>query len=126
MNLSDAELALIGTIVGSVGLEILRRILDRKNVHAAQSQEIRDELRNQVLDLRDQLAKAKEVEQRLEDEVDEWRTKYLDKRDEDIKNQTQLLIAQSRIESLQLEVDTCKGRLIELERKFLESTGNTV
>lgn len=122
MNLSDAELALIGTIVGSVGLEILRRTLDRRDKQATHGSQIRDELRTQVLDLRDQLAKAKEIEQRLEDEVEEWRSKFYDKRDEDIKRQTELMLAYSRIESLQHEMQACRDRLVELEKRVLEGT----
>jgi len=122
VNLSDAELALIGTIVGSVGLEILRRTLDRRDKQATHGSQIRDELRTQVLDLRDQLAKAKEIEQRLEDEVEEWRSKFYDKRDEDIKRQTELMLAYSRIESLQHEMQACRDRLVELEKRVLEGT----
>lgn len=119
MNLSDAELALIGTAVGSVGLEITRRLLDRKSKQSTEGNAIREELRNSVQDLRDQLAAAKLREQQLDDEVEEWRSKFYDKRDEDIKSQTNLMIANGRIATLEIEIHALKDKLDEIEKRIL-------
>lgn len=115
MNLSDAELALIGTLFGSAGLKITEYFLGRRDKVADHGSQIREELRKQVLDLRESLASAREIETRLEGEIEEWRSKYYDERDKTVKTETDLMIANSRIEALQADLATTKERIVALE-----------
>lgn len=125
MQLSDTEIALIGTFVGSIGLAVVNRLIstkDRKQDHGTQ---IREELRAEVIGLRDQLAQAREIEQGLEAEVEEWRGKLYDLRDEDIKRQTELIMANERLRvasehvlELQQLVAEYKTKVDELEKKI--------
>ena len=119
MNLSDAELALIGTLFGSAGLKVVEWFLGRKDKAIDHGVQMRDELRSELSAMREQLAAAKEESQRLEDEVEEWRSKFYDMRDENIKRQTDLMIANSKIEALVKEIEDCKTRVVELEKKYL-------
>ena len=119
MNLSDAELALIGTLFGSAGLKIIEWLLGRRDKAIDHGAQMREELRTEVTGLREQLAAAKEDSLRLEDEVEEWRSKFYDMRDDNIKRQTDLMIATSKIETLLKEIEECKARVSELEKKYL-------
>lgn len=68
-GLDPAWIALIGTLCGGIGLKLLEHWLGRSQVKRNDAQQIRDELRTQVAELRD-------TNRILEKEVDEWRDKY--------------------------------------------------
>lgn len=73
-GLDPAWIALIGTIVGSVGLKLLEHFLGKAKIKVDEASKIRDELRLEITALRDEVNK-------LETEVNNWREKYLDLRD---------------------------------------------
>lgn len=68
-GLDPAWIALIGTIIATVGVKILERWLGKKDRNSTDAAQIRSELREQI-------TTAKEEIRRLEDELDEWRAKY--------------------------------------------------
>lgn len=68
-GIDPAWIALIGTIIATVGVKLIERWLGRKDRSTSDAAQIRSELKEQV-------ASYKEEIRRLEDEVDEWRAKY--------------------------------------------------
>ena len=64
-------LALIGTIIGTIGLKFLESLLSRGKTKSDTAAEIRKELREDVQALRDEIRK-------VETELDIWKAKYYD------------------------------------------------
>lgn len=95
--MSDAWVILLGTLFGGAGLKIVEFIISRNKDKESQSRQFRDELRDEIKSLRDQLALAKEEEARLEMEIETWRGRYYDLRDIYSKAQTELFIALEKI-----------------------------
>lgn len=93
--------ALMGTIFGGAGLKIIESWLGRQKERATEAQSMRDELRKEIESLRTQLDKADEEEKRLEAQVEEWRGKYYDLRDEKQKVVTELTITLERLKLLE-------------------------
>lgn len=75
--------ALIGTIMGGVGLKITEAWLGKNRVRVDDASKIRDELRLELTALRAE-------NQQLEQEVDKWRADYYQIYAEKIKLATQL------------------------------------
>lgn len=90
MNIDPGWLALIGTLCGGTGLKIVEHYLNRKQVKVTDASKIRDELREQIDDQRAEIAK-------LEKEVEGWRDKYYNLRDDHIKLQTELMISLQKL-----------------------------
>lgn len=69
MAMDPTVIALIGTVMGGVGLKVAESWLGRNKVRVDDAARMRDELRLQVTALR-------EENKALEAQVDEWRAKY--------------------------------------------------
>lgn len=68
-EISQAWLALIGALLGGSGLKFIEHWLSRPKVKDDAASAFRNELREEVKNLREELRKT-------EQELDEWRTKY--------------------------------------------------
>lgn len=68
-SLDPTVVAVIGTIMGGVGLKFAEHYLGRNKIKIDDARLIRDELRSQITDL-------KKENQELEDDVVHWREKY--------------------------------------------------
>jgi len=78
MHLDPAWIALIGTVCGGMGLKVLESWLGRNKVKIDEATTLRNELRQEIADLR---AENRE----LEKEVDRWRMDYYDLRDKAVE-----------------------------------------
>lgn len=97
--MSESWIVLIGVLFGGAGLKVVESWLSRKKTEQDQGIQIRDELRKEIVALRDQLQAAKEEEARLEAEIELWRSKYYDLRDVYSKAQTELMLALERLKA---------------------------
>lgn len=95
--MNDAWIVLLGTLFGGAGLKIVESWLSRNRDKDAHGTQIREELRTEIVALRDQLQKSREEEARLEAEIELWRSKYYDLRDVYSKAQTELFLAVERL-----------------------------
>lgn len=95
--MNDAWIILVGTLFGGAGLKIVEAWLSKSKEKDAQGSQIRDELRQEITSLREQLTKSKEEEARLEAEIELWRSKYYDLRDVYSKAQTELFMAVEKL-----------------------------
>ena len=89
-GLDPAWIALIGTLFGGVVLKVSEHWLGRNKTNSDDAKAIREELRSQI-------TSQKEEIRQLEDEVNEWRSKYYDLRDSYVKIQTELTLALEKI-----------------------------
>lgn len=71
----DTIIILVGTITGGVGLPVVNHFLNKRRVSVSDATQIRKELRDEVLSQREEIS-------RLEIQVDAWREKYYELRDE--------------------------------------------
>jgi len=92
-GLSPAWLALIGTIIATVGVKVLERWLGKADRSTTDAAQIR-------LELKDQVQSYKEEIRRLEDEVDEWRGKYYAVMEELVAKRIELQNALDQIKKL--------------------------
>lgn len=122
INIDGGWLALIGTIFGGAGLKIIEAWLGKAKQRQDHGAQIREELRKEVIGLREELAKSKVEELRLETEVEAWRSKYYDQFVTISEKTTQLTIAQDKIIQLKATLDSLKTRIAELEKKMGETT----
>lgn len=106
MEIDPAWIALIGTIFGGAGLKLIEARLGRNKVRTDDARLIRDELRVEIDTLRKQLMVNREIENQLEREIEEWRSKYYNLRDEHAKVQTELLIALQEIKRNAQQAET--------------------
>lgn len=67
--MSEAWIALVGTVFGGAGLKIVEQFLGRKKAGVDAAREIRDELRSELHDCR------READEK-EAEADLWRSRY--------------------------------------------------
>jgi chromosome segregation ATPase len=89
--------ALMGTVFGGVGLKVVEQWLGRAKERATEAAGIREELRKEIDALRAQIEKANAEELRLEAQIEEWRGKYYDLRDEKQQVVTELTILKDRL-----------------------------
>lgn len=89
-NPDPAWIALVGTIVGTLGLKVAEHFLGKGRVKIDDASNIRNELRLQIA------ANEKKIDD-LEDEVEKWRREYYDLRDKYIQMQTELRLALDKI-----------------------------
>lgn len=89
--------ALVGSIFGGAGLKIIESWLGRAKERATEAQTMRDELRTEIDSLRTQLEKGAAEEKRLEAEIEKWRARYYDLRDEKQHIVTELTILKDRL-----------------------------
>lgn len=92
LPLDPAWIALIGTIVATVGLKFTEHWLNRSKSTVDDAKQIREELRTQVVSQKEEI-------ERLEADVELWRTKYYDLRDQFMKQNTELVLALERIKA---------------------------
>ena len=100
--------ALMGTIFGGAGLKVIESWLGKAKERAAENATIRDELRKDIDNLRAQLAAADEEEKRLEAQIEEWRGKYYDLRDEKQQVVTELTILKDRLLAYEKSIGLAK------------------
>lgn len=100
--------ALMGTIFGGAGLKVIESWLGRAKERATESAAIREELRKEIDNLRTQLDKADEEEKRLEAQIEEWRSKYYDLRDEKQQVVTELTIMKDRLLAYEKSIGLAK------------------
>ena len=90
MALDPTVVALIGTVMGGVGLKVAEHWLGRNKVKVDDASRLRDELRLEITAQREEI-KA------LESAVDKWRAEYYDLRDKYSSLQTELTLALQKI-----------------------------
>ena len=103
--IDPAWIALIGTLMGGVGLKVTEHWLGKAKSSSDDAKQIREELRTQITSQKQEI-------QTLEDEVNEWRAKYYDLRDSYMKIQTELTIA---LEKIKTEAHESEQKLNELD-----------
>lgn len=89
--------ALFGTVFGGAGLKVIESWLGKAKERATEQAGIREELRKEIESLRTQLDKSEAEEKRLEAQIEEWRGKYYDLRDEKQQIVTELTILKDRL-----------------------------
>lgn len=97
LPLDPAWIALMGTVVATVGLKVTEHWLNRNKTTTDDARQIREELRSQIVT-------QKEDIERLETEVETWKTKYYDLRDSFMEKHTELTIALEKLKAGQAEV----------------------
>lgn len=75
-EISDAWLALIGAVMGGSGLKFIDSWLSRAKVKDDSASKFRDELRAEVVSMREELRKAREDLIAADARSDEWQAKY--------------------------------------------------
>lgn len=96
--IDPAWIALIGTLMGGLGLKVTEHWLGKNKTNSDDARAIREELRSQI-------TSQKEEIKQLEDDVNEWRSKYYDLRDSYVKIQTELTLALQKIKDEAVEAD---------------------
>lgn len=107
---SPGFLAFVGTIFGASGLKLVEHWLGRAKEKALEARTARDELRKEIEGLRVQLEKADEDERAIREEVDMWKSKYYDLRDEKQKVVTELTITVEKLKSLETALERERGK----------------
>lgn len=92
IHIDPAWLALVGTVFGGAGLKLLEVWLGRSKVRIDEAANLRNELRVEIVSLRDEVRS-------LEGEVDKWRQDYYDLRDRYATLNTEYLIALEKIKA---------------------------
>lgn len=92
MALDPTVVALIGTIMGGVGLKVAEHWLGRNKVKVDDATSLRNELRQEIT------AQREEIRQ-LEQEVNKWRNEYYAMYEKYIRLQTDLTIALQKIKA---------------------------
>lgn len=85
MALDPAWIALIGSGAGAIGLKVTEHFLSKGQQESTDASRMRDELRIQIDQQRRDISE-------LEKEVDEWRDRYYDLRDDHVKLQAELIV----------------------------------
>lgn len=110
-GLDPAVIALIGTVIGTVGVKVAEKWLGKRDRKVDDATQIRSELREQVTSLKEEIL-------RLEDDVEEWRSKYYDTREELALKRLDLQNALEQIKRLQEQAYLG----VEKARKIVDST----
>lgn len=100
--------ALLGTLFGGAGLKVVESWLGKAKERATEQQTIREELRKEIDNLRAQLEKGAAEEQRLETQIEDWRAKYYDLRDEKQQVVTELTILKDRLLAYEKSIGLAK------------------
>lgn len=91
--MDPAWIALIGTVSGGVGLKVAEHYLSRSKVASDDASRIRDELRLQIADQREEIAA-------LEAKLEKVQMEYFDMRDKYSEVNTQLTIALDKLKRI--------------------------
>ncbi len=94
-EINSAWLALIGALLGGSGLKVVEYWLTRSRAKEDSATAMRNELREEVRGLREELRLA-------EDELDKWRGKYYELMEQLMKVKGDLAEALRRVQSLNL------------------------
>lgn len=104
MALDPTVIALIGTVMGGVGLKVAEHWLGRNKVRVDDAARLRDELRLEITAQREEI-KA------LESDVNKWRNEYYTMYEKYIKLQTDLTLALQRIK---VEASSAQNDAVQL------------
>lgn len=99
MSLESAWIPLATAVFGGVGLKMAEHWLGRAKVRIDEAETIRNELRIEITSLREEV-------RGLESQVNEWRGKYYDLREQQIELNTELAKAVQQLkEEAQKSID---------------------
>lgn len=98
LPLDPAWIALLGTVVATVGLKFTEHWLNRNKNQNDDAKQIRDELRIQIISQKEEI-------ERIETELEAWRTKYYDLRDQFMTQNTELTIALDKLKATAKTLD---------------------
>jgi len=93
-EISQAWLALIGALLGGSGLKIIESWLNRSKVKDDAATNFRNELRQEVTSLREELRK-------VEEDLERWRAKYYELMDNFLKVKLQLDAALLQVKGME-------------------------
>ena len=96
-DLTPVVIALVGTIFGGAGLKATEYWLTSASRKNEGEFKLRDELRLQIADLKEELARQRTEIDKTEAEMDSWRDKYWQLREQYAELQTELLSALQQI-----------------------------
>lgn len=74
--MGEAWIALAGTVFGGVGLKVVEHILGKTQRKDTTASAIRTELRLDLGSMRTEMEQLRSQVDRLDDEIDAWRTRY--------------------------------------------------
>jgi hypothetical protein len=74
--MGEAWIALAGTIFGGIGLKVVEQILGRASRKDTTAASLRTELRLDLSTMRTEIEQLRSQTDRLDDEIDTWRTRY--------------------------------------------------
>lgn len=106
LGLDPAWIALIGTIVATIGVKFLERWLGTKDRNTADAAQIRSELKIQLQETRDEI-------NRLEQEIDSWRVKYYEVLEQLVAKKIEL---QNALNEIKLLTSATQKSVIEAQR----------
>lgn len=104
-----AWIALIGTVVGTIGLKVAEHFLGKGRIKIDDAAKIRDELRLEIT------ANKQEIKE-LEEELDKWKSAYFDLREKQIELQTQLTFALQKIKD-----ESARAEILAIQKQTLDS-----
>ena len=90
-EITTAWIALIGTVLGGVGLKFVEHWLSRSKVRDDTASQLRAELRTEIQGLKTEL-------NNVESDLDKWRSKYYELMDNFIKVKSELETAMRRLQ----------------------------
>ncbi|ASN73263.1 hypothetical protein SEA_WARPY_232 [Streptomyces phage Warpy] len=93
-EITTAWIALIGTVLGGVGLKFVEHWLSRSKVRDDTAAQLRNELRAEIQGLKQEL-------NNVETDLDKWRGKYYELMDNFIKVKSELETAMRTLQSQQ-------------------------
>lgn len=107
MALDPAWIALIGTVMGGVGLKVTEHWLGRSKIKIDDAAQLRGELRQEIT------AQREEIKQ-LETERDKWREEYYALLQKYMAQTTELTLAVQRVKG---EIDEAEGRILDINKQ---------
>jgi chromosome segregation ATPase len=93
-EITTAWIALIGTVLGGVGLKFVEHWLSRSKVRDDTASQLRNELRAEIQGLKQEL-------NNVETDLDKWRGKYYELMDNFIKVKSELETAMRQLQNQQ-------------------------
>ncbi|QNN98437.1 membrane protein [Streptomyces phage LilMartin] len=91
-EITTAWIALIGTVLGGVGLKFVEHWLSRSKVRDDTAAQLRNELRTEIQGLKQEL-------NNVESDLDKWRGKYYELMDNFIKVKSELETAMRQLQN---------------------------
>ncbi|QBP30974.1 hypothetical protein KNU49_gp080 [Streptomyces phage EGole] len=91
-EITTAWIALIGTVLGGVGLKFVEHWLSRSKVRDDTASQLRNELRTEIQGLKTEL-------NNVESDLDKWRGKYYELMDNFIKVKSELETAMRQLQA---------------------------